>query len=159
VAHEGVRENALCTRNASTYSFTFTLPSGTDSIQLYTRAFNSTGGSTASSPIRIYAIRSEIDALHYAAWVNLNAALSSGNKELAKTFLTPAAQVAYDSIFDEIVKNPSRFAEGYLPGISLLSKSASEAQYLVVRYEEYKRRVFAIQLVKMEDGSWKIESM
>jgi hypothetical protein len=158
VGTNGQANTMLKYQSGTTLSHSLTLPGTNQFIELYT-VTQSTLGATRSANIRLLVLSGDIDPAAYTVWINLYEALKAGNKTLALSYLTPSAQAVYAPIFDVVIGQRQTYAAGFLSGVASISIDSRELEYLVARTENSTRLVFSVRFLKLDDGTWKIESM
>lgn len=154
----GGTDELLTPATGNALSSALTLPSATTSLGLYTIAVNAAGGRTQSATVTI-TVRADITDPRYFVWTNMNAALKAGNKAAALAYLTPTAQPNYSELFDDSIPQIAAIAASYLPTFVQTELTETTADYLVARTINGQRLIFALRFVRMDDGTWKLESI
>ena len=154
----GAPDVMLASSNSNGLTYLLTLPTTNQYIDLYTVASNASNQSR-STAVRLFVVTPDIDATSYGVWIRFNEALNKRDKALALSFLTPAAQAIYAPVFDVVNAPGQTFASGFLPGVAVASQSSREVEYFVARIDNGVRLIVSVRLLKMDDGTWQIESM
>ena len=93
-----------------------------------------------------------------ALWGGMNTALASGNKDVAMSYLSGAAQDKYGPVFDALAAQMPEIISSLSPP-QTGALSADVGEYAVNRMEGGTNMVFFVYFVRGADGVWRMDSM
>jgi len=100
----------------------------------------------------------EQDALIRSVWNGMNAALLAGDVTGARAFLDAPAVDHYGPTFDALLAFMPDIIASYSPLVTL-TISSDVAEYGLKRTIDGEDRLFLVDLLREDDGVWRLDSM
>jgi hypothetical protein len=117
-------------------------------------------GAVATAVVNIVVAEDPVNASFRAIWNAMNAALVAGDKATAMTYLTANAQDIYGPVFDTLMPDFPAIVASYSPLRRVaVDVDSGIAIYAINRTIDGVDRIFMIQFLTDENGTWLIDSM